>query len=104
MRYGYSFLFQFALARSKKSTKSRLTSVNLTLLHVLPWHGVSFDNLGEGIGLEVLLARLLFRIAFPSILFHWLELVRPPSEFILSLFEKVTCLFAHFDHPVGRVS
>lgn len=85
-------------------TSSDLTSIYLALLHVLPRHGVGLDNLGKGVGLEVLLARLFLGATFSGILFHGFKLVCPSSELILSLFEKVARLLPHLDHPVRGVT
>jgi len=82
------------------TASSGLTSIYLALLHVLPRHGVGLDNLGKGVGLEVLLARLFLGATFSGILLHGFKLICPSSELILSLFEKVARLLAHLDHPV----
>ena len=78
------------------------TSINLALLHVLPWHGIlSYDIFQTGGG-EVLLTRLLRRVVLSRILLHRLQPIYSPTELIVCLVEEVSGLFAHLEHPGRR--
>ena len=77
-----------------------LTSLNLVRLHILPRHGVVLDDVWQGRGGEVLLARLLLGSMLPGILLHGLEPVLLATVLVLRLFKKLSRLLAHLQHPM----
>lgn len=85
-------------------SQRQLTSIDLRLLHVLPRQGVRLDDFGQRSCLEVPLARLFLRAVLSRVLLHALQVVGPPSELVLPLFEELAGLLAHLDHPIRRVT
>lgn len=84
--------------------KIERTSVDLALLHVLSRHRVRLDDVRQSVGLEILLARLFLSATFSGVLLHALQVIGTSAKLILSLFEEVSGLFTHLNHPVGWVA
>lgn len=104
MRPDCSFLFSVSFGI--RSIWPALTSIDLTLLHILPWHRIGSDDLWEGRCLEIFLAWLLFGPMLSRVLLHTLQMVGPSSVIvhIMSLLKELSRLFSHFQHPIRWIS
>lgn len=72
------------------SCLEKRTSLDLGLLHILPRHWIAPNDFFQRGSLEILFARLFFRVMFAGVLFQAFQPVCLATELVLGLLKEFT--------------